>query len=127
MGRNKKPSGGDAAFEVAFYEKVLHFSPDFVEALIVLAELYTREGRFADGLLLDRRLAALRPDDLVIQYNLACSLSLTGDVAGAFQVIKQAVAAGYGDFAHLEKDTDLAGLRNDPAFQEYYRGLTAQG
>jgi len=112
----------DPQFEIVFYENILRHSPDFVEALSALAELYTRAGRHVEGLSLDRRLEQLRPEDPVILYNLACSCSLTGDVAGAFDILRRALDSGYQDLAYLEQDPDLLNLLKDPGFQEYYRG-----
>ena len=122
-----KPVANDPLFENSFYENILKYSPRFIEALIALAELYTKEGLYDKGLELDRRLAELRPEDPVIQYNLACSLSLKGDVAAAFEAVKRAVSHGYEDFTHLEKDEDLVNLLSDPRFQDYYRGLKDSG
>lgn len=123
MAKSKPVQKEDPAFEIAFYENVLRRSPRFIEAMVALAELYTKEGLYDKGLDLDRRLAVLRPDDAVIQYNLACSLSLKGDVPAAFTAMKCALVNGYEDFAHLEKDEDLVNLWSDPGFQDYYRGL----
>jgi tetratricopeptide (TPR) repeat protein len=117
----------DPRFEIAFYENILKYSPRFIEALVALAELYTKEGLHDKGLELDRRLVALRPEDPVIRYNLACSLSLKGDVPAAFEAMKCAFGSGYEDFAHLEKDRDLLNLLSDPGFKDYYRGLRNAG
>lgn len=127
MAKNKTVRKDDPAFEIAFYENVIRNSPGFVEALAALAELYTREGLYDKGLELDRRLAVIRPEDPVILYNLACSLSLKGDIPEALSVLKDAVRQGYEDFAHLEKDKDLMNLFSDPSFQEYYRELKNAG
>ncbi len=110
-------------FEIVFFENVLRHSTDFVEAIAALAELYTKQGLYDKGLELDRRLARLRPDDPVVLYNLACSLSLVGDIAGSFEAVKGAFRAGYEDFSYLEKDRDLLNLFSDAAFQEFYRGV----
>ncbi len=122
MPKNKSVAS-DPAFEIAFYENILKHSPNFIEALVALAELYTKQGSYVKGLALDQRLARLRPDEPVILYNLACSLSLVGDVAGAFEAIKRAIHHGYEDLAHLEKDADLSNLMEDPMFRDYYRGI----
>jgi tetratricopeptide (TPR) repeat protein len=122
-----KPAANDPAFEIGFYENILRHSPNFIEALVALAELYTKQGAYLKGLELDRRLARLRPDDPVIQYNLACSLSLAGDIAGAFEAIKRAIRFGYEDLAYLEQDEDLSNLMQDAAFQDYYRGIKSAG
>lgn len=126
MAKNKRLQA-DPSFEIGFYENVLKHSPGFIEALVALAELYTQQGLYDKGLELDRRLAGLRPDDAVVQYNLACSLSLKGDVPAAFEAMKRALMNGYEDFAHLEKDADLLNLLGDPGFQDYYRGLRSAG
>jgi tetratricopeptide (TPR) repeat protein len=126
MARNK-PVQSDPLFEIAFYENILKHSPRFVEALVALAELYTKEGLYDKGLELDRRLAEIRPEDPVIQYNLACSLSLKGDVPAAFNAMRLALMHGYQDFAYLEKDEDLLNLLSDPGFQDYYRELKNAG
>lgn len=122
MARNRTAKD-DPQFEITFYEGVLKHSPDFVQALSALAGLYTQEGLYAQGLALDRRLTALRPREPVAHYNLACSLSLVGDISGAFDAIKRALEYGYEDFAYLEKDSDLMRLLADPEFQEFYRGV----
>ena len=126
MSKNKRIQS-DPVFEIAFHESVLKNSPCFIEALVALAELYTKEGHYDKGLELDRRLVELRPGDPVIRYNLACSLSLKGDVPSAFEAVKRAVESGYEDFAHLEKDQDLLNLLSDPGFQDYYRELKNAG
>ncbi|MFH0754384.1 MAG: hypothetical protein V2A70_07450 [Candidatus Omnitrophota bacterium] len=123
MAKSRKTVQEDLLFEVAFFEGVLRHSPDFVEAMVALAEIYTLQGEHEKGLKLDQRLAGIRPDDPVILYNLACSLSLMQDVPGAFEIMKRAVACGYDDFRHLEKDQDLMNLLTDDGFQEYYRAL----
>jgi tetratricopeptide (TPR) repeat protein len=121
--KHPKPAKDDHPFEIAFFENVLKHAPDFIEAMVALAELYTKEGLYDKGLVLDRRLAALRPDEPVILYNLACSLSLVNDVTGALEAMKRAVACGYEGFEHLEKDPDLINLLTDSDFQEYYRAV----
>ena len=43
----------------------------------MLGGLYTKQGRIADGLKMDRKLVRLRPDNATAHYNLACSLALS--------------------------------------------------
>src|SRR5213594_62211 len=73
----------DLDIEIRFIEGVVRRAPEFIEALQILGDDYTRRGRFADGLKLDEQLARLRPDDALVHYNLACSYSLTGQFASA--------------------------------------------
>jgi tetratricopeptide (TPR) repeat protein len=119
----KKRSPEDLNFQMAFYEELLRRRPRYVDALIVLGEIYTRKGFFEKGLEVDRRLADLRPDNPIVHYNLACSLSLLGDLASSFEAIKRAVRLGYDDFQYMNRDPDLRNLRCDERFSRFFRQL----
>lgn len=113
----------DADFEIKFYENILRRNPNFVEALTALGDLYTKAGRYEDGLKVDQKLALLQPDDPLVFYNLACSYSLLRQIGNAFDAIKKAIDAGYDNLGYLEKDTDLDNLRHDGKFQKYFELL----
>ena len=106
-------------FEIAFYNGLIAKNPNFVEALVALAELYTVSGMIDHGLTIDERLAQLKPDDPVILYNLACSYSLTNQIDKAYRSMKKAIHCGYADFRHLDRDRDLDNLRQDRRFQKF--------
>jgi tetratricopeptide (TPR) repeat protein len=116
----------DPQFEISFYEKLLARRPNFVEALICLGDLYTREGFLEKGLDVDQRLARLRPDDETVFYNLACSYSLMNDVAASEKAMRRAIALGYRDWDHLARDPDLLNLLNRETFRSYFLGLRAR-
>lgn len=107
-----------ADFEISFFEGLVKESPDFVDALVPLAELYTQKGLHKKALVLDRRLARLKPEDPAVHYNLACSLALIGEKDLAFQALERAIETGYHDFEHLIRDSDLKSLHSDPRFQK---------
>jgi tetratricopeptide (TPR) repeat protein len=117
--RNKRKD-----FEIIFYENLIKLRPNFIQALSCLGDAYTRKGFYQEGLEVDRKLVKLRPEDPVVHYNLACSLSLLGDVEQSFQELKKAVLLGYDDFSYILEDPDLADLRKHPAFKEFYQKLT---
>jgi len=119
----KKRHPEDLDFQMAFYEALLRRRPRYVDALIVLGEIYTRKGLYGKGLEVDRRLSRLRPDNPVVHYNLACSLSLLGDVASSLEAIKRAVHLGYDDFQYMSRDPDLSNLRRDERFGEFVRQM----
>ncbi len=106
-------------FEIAFLEGVLSRRPNYVDAMIPLAEAYTRKGFFEKGLKVDQRLVALRSNDPIVRYNLACSYALAGKTGLAFRAIKCAVSLGYDDFEHLDNDPDLLLLREYLPFCEW--------
>ncbi len=103
-------------FSLEFCALVLNRRPIHTEALELAANHFTALGYFADGLRLDERLAALRPDDPGVLYNLSCSLALTGRRDEAFRQLALAVENGYRDHGHMATDMDLASLRGDERF-----------
>ncbi len=106
-------------FQIRFYEAILRDTPDFIEVLIAIGDLYTHKGMVEKGLQVDLRLSRLRPDDGVVLYNLACSYSLMREIDKAFGAVKLALECGYEDLNYLEVDDDLEHLRQDVRFQEY--------
>jgi tetratricopeptide (TPR) repeat protein len=103
--------------QIGFMEGVVRRDPAFVEALQVLGDDYTKRGRFVAGLRVDEQLAQLRPSDPVVQYNLACSYSLTGNFNQAAAALEKALDLGYRDFKWLARDPDLSDLREHPLYK----------
>jgi tetratricopeptide (TPR) repeat protein len=119
----KKSSTDDIEFQMRFYEELLLRRPDYPEALILLGEIYTRRGNFKKGLEVDRRLSRLKPENPIVHYNLACSLSLVGEVSESLQAIRQAIRLGYDDLQYLTRDPDLTNVRQDARFNELVKEL----
>ena len=113
-------------FEIRFYEGVISRSPNYIEALIPLAELYTKAGLHAKGLEMDKRLAVLCPEDDTVFYNLGCSYALTGDKENALEALEKAVALGYRDSGHLQKDKDLKSLHEEDRYQKLVSRLAGK-
>lgn len=107
-------------FDIRFYEGVLKRSPNYVDALMPLAEAYTRKGLFKKGLQIDRRLSRLCQDDPFVFYNLACSYALVGQRKSALSALKKSIKLGYSDFAHMRKDVDLKIFHGEPAFEKLF-------
>ena len=108
-------------FEVGFFEAVIRGEPDHIGALEALGNAYTRIGRIEDGLRIDRRLVRLLPHNAVAHYNLACSLSLAGEVEEALDALERAIRLGYSDFEYLERDPDLANVRQHRRYRVLIR------
>jgi tetratricopeptide (TPR) repeat protein len=113
----------DPAFEIGFYESILRRDPRYVEVIEILGGLYTKAGRIADGLKMDRRLVRLQPENSTAHYNLACSLALCRRPAAALQSLRQAVNLGYRDFNWILHDPDLESLKRNPRFVELLEQL----
>ncbi|MSU61054.1 MAG: hypothetical protein EXS31_01455 [Pedosphaera sp.] len=108
----------DLDIEIGFLEGVVRRAPEYTEALQVLGDSYTRRGRYPDGLKVDEDLARLIPDDPLVQYNLACSYSLTGSLDLSALALDKALTLGYRDFEWMVGDPDLENLRRDPAYRK---------
>jgi tetratricopeptide (TPR) repeat protein len=74
-------------------------------------------GRYEEGLDVDRELAKRRPEDPGVWYNLGCSYALTGRIDEAFSALRRAIELGYDELAWMQKDEDLASLRDDSRFK----------
>ncbi|MBN3038467.1 MAG: hypothetical protein JW869_03510 [Candidatus Omnitrophica bacterium] len=105
-------------FEISFYESLLKESPDFIDALIALGDVYTKAGCYKKGLEIDLRLSRLRPDDPIVHYNLACSYSLLKMADECIEVLEKAIGLGYREFAYMNSDQDLKFIRKDPRYKE---------
>ena len=101
-------------FELSFLERLAKDNPNFVDALIPLADAYTQRGLYREGLQIDKHLAKIRKNDPIVHYNLACSLALVGEKTKAITALKHAVRLGYHDFEHLKRDKDLEIVRDHP-------------
>lgn len=113
MDRDKK---SDPAFEIGFFESVHRRDPRYPEVIEILGGLYTKVGRIADGLRMDRKMVRLRPGNATAHYNLGCSLALCRRKKEALRSLGRAVELGYDDAVWMAKDPDLEILRNHPDF-----------
>jgi hypothetical protein len=107
----------DLDIEIQFLSGVVNRDPNYVDALQILGDDFTRRGRYRDGLKVDERLALLRPKDSLVQYNLACSYSLTDKVGDALKALERALLLGYRDFKWLAEDPDLQNVRRHPHYE----------
>jgi tetratricopeptide (TPR) repeat protein len=113
---SKEKAHHDPDFEIRFYESVLRREPSYANVVEILGGLYTRQGRIADGLKMDRKLVKLQPGNATAHYNLACSLALSKRKGDALSELKRAVQLGYRDLDWMQQDPDLELLKNHPEF-----------
>ncbi|MEO7412685.1 MAG: hypothetical protein ABIZ81_04950 [Opitutaceae bacterium] len=111
-----KEKNHDPEFDMAFYESVLKRDPAYAEVVEILGGLYTKHGRIADGLKMDRKLVKLQPRNATAHYNLACSLALAKRKSDALRTLRHAVDLGYKDLDWMQQDPDLEDLKDQPGF-----------
>ena len=56
-------------------------------------------------------------------YNAACAHARLGQQDRAVAFLRRAVAGGYRDLAHLQKDPDLGGIREEQGYREVVAAL----
>lgn len=108
----------DPEWEIGFFESIYKRDPRYEDVIAILGGLYTKTGRIADGLKMDRRMVKLCPEDSTARYNLACSLALSERHRDALKVLREAVEIGYADYDWMENDPDLHCLRVYPEFHD---------
>src|SRR5581483_6795095 len=106
----------DPEFDIRFYEAVLRHNSAYAAVIEILGGLYTRQGRIAEGLKMDRKLVKLQPKNPTARYNLACSLALSKRRTAALSALQQAIKLGYRDFDWMQQDPDLDVLRRHPKY-----------
>ncbi|MCX6951551.1 MAG: hypothetical protein NTV51_05110 [Verrucomicrobia bacterium] len=116
----------DHEFEIRFFESVLDRDPSYTEVVEILGGLYTKHGRIADGLKMDRRLVKLQPANATAHYNLACSLALSKRKTDALRSLRNAIELGYRDFDWMQQDPDLEALKAHPDFLALLEQLKPQ-
>lgn len=116
----------DPEFEIGFFETVLRRNRNYTAVIEILAGLYTKQGRIADGLRMDRKLVKLDPTNATAHYNLACSLALVKQNSAALRALRQAIELGYDDYEWMQQDPDLDALKHRPEFVALLEQLKPQ-
>ena len=112
--------------EVEFLEGVRARLPEHPAVVESLGCLYTEMGRYQDGLNADRQMVRMDPASPTAWYNLACSLSLTGQADDAFAALEKAIALGYDDAEWMQDDDDFEPIKKDPRFARLLAQLLAR-
>jgi serine/threonine protein kinase len=106
--------------EIAVYESHVKKVPEDARARVLLANCYAHQGRTEDAKREADMAMALRPDDTMILYNVACVFCLMGKKKEGLDALKRAKETGYRSPTWVRQDPDLALLHGDPEFDELY-------
>lgn len=110
--------------EMYFLEKVAARLPEDEDVLLALGDIYTRAGRYEDGLKVDRLLVKLLPDDASAWYNLGCSLALLNRREESLTTLQRSVELGYQDHEWMSRDSDLRNIRDESDFKSLLKAIT---
>lgn len=106
--------------EIAIFETQLKKTPEDARVRVLLAGNYAEQGRFEDAKREVDLAMALRPDDTMILYNVACTLCSMDKPKDAMVALKKAWEAGYRNPVWTRQDPDLTILHGDPEFERLY-------
>jgi len=105
---------------IAIFETYLKKVPEDARARVLLAGAFAHQGRYEDAKREADMAIALRPDDTMILYNVACVFCLMNNSKDALVALAKAKETGYRDPAWVRHDPDLAILHGDPEFERLY-------
>lgn len=108
--------------ELLMYPRYLAKHPDDARAYMFNAIALIDAGRIEEGKRQGSKAIELSPDDPLMLYNASCFYSSLGEKALAIQALKNAIAAGYGFYEWIKRDTDLENIRGEPEFIELMKG-----
>ncbi len=94
--------------------------PEDARARILLASDYASLQRFEDATREANMAMALRPNDAIVMYNVACTFCELGKKEEALAAIRKAWNAGFRDPQWARRDPDLALIQGDPEFEKLY-------
>jgi hypothetical protein len=92
-------------------------------AIIVEANSRMEKGNHVASAILLEKALALFSADHIIEYNLACAYSLSGQLPEAFERLESAIQHGFTDYNKITTDEDLENLRKD---DNSFSGLIAR-
>jgi tetratricopeptide (TPR) repeat protein len=113
----------DLDIEINFLKGLVNRDYEYIEALQLLGDDYTKRGKFRDGLKIDEQLAKLLPEDSMVFYNLACSYSLTNAINESIVALNKAVILGYSDSEWMDRDPDLNNVKSDNRYNSIRQKL----
>jgi TolB-like protein len=99
--------------------------PEDARGRTLLATDYAHVGREDDALREANLAMALRANDAMVLYNVACVFGQLAQKQMALDAMRKAAAAGWKDADWARQDPDLAILHGDPEFEELLPPSTA--
>ena len=105
---------------VQVLESQLAKVPEDARARVLLAGDYASMNRADDAMHEANMAMALRPNDALVMYNVACCFCELGRKDEGMSALRKAYDAGFRDADWTRRDPDLALLRDDPEFERMY-------
>ncbi len=101
-------------------ENHLKSVPEDARARVLLASGYAATGRREDAIREANLAVALRPNEAIVLYNVACVFCRLGEKPEALEALRKCWNAGYRDSEWARRDTALSLVHGDPEFERLY-------
>jgi serine/threonine protein kinase/cytochrome c-type biogenesis protein CcmH/NrfG len=105
---------------IQVFEKHIQTFPEDPRARVLLATDYASTGRHEDAIREASFALALRPNDAIVAYNVACVYGKMGRKGEAMEAMMRAWNSGWRDQTWTRRDPDLEILHGDPEFDRLY-------
>jgi tetratricopeptide (TPR) repeat protein/uncharacterized protein (DUF2164 family) len=105
---------------IKIYNKYIQFYPADSYGYQMRGLNYFYNGEYDNALKDLKMVVEINPDVPDGYYNLACYYSVTNNAEAAFANLEKAFQLGYNNYDHVEKDTDLNGIRSKPEFNKLF-------
>ncbi len=102
----------------AVLQQQLERVPEDVRARILLGAMLALIGNEEEAVRHLQTAVALRPNEASILYNAACTYGAMKRKSEALEMLKRALAAGYGNLDWMRKDPDLDCVHDEPEFKK---------
>ena len=117
MGADEAERSAATRQAIAAIQSRLELNPDDQRALQLGCGLLVSNGQVEQGLAMARRLLRLAPNDASALYNIICAFANAGRHDEALDLLERRVRMGGLYRQWVERDPDLAGLRDHPRFK----------
>jgi len=101
-----------------FYPRYLSQHPDDARAHIYYAIGLVQAGRLEEAKDELAKALELSPSDPLMTYNAACAYARMGEKRRALDALRIAITTGFEYYEWIERDPDLASIRNEPEYLE---------
>jgi Flp pilus assembly protein TadD len=113
----------DRTFEALVpLERAAQLAPDDIRVHLALGWCYKRTGRLDLAIRSMETALAVEPDEALLQYNLACYLTLAGHKRRALGLLSRALTGDSFYRKLAETETDFDSIRSDPEFKALCQG-----
>jgi TolB-like protein/Flp pilus assembly protein TadD len=104
------------------YPRYLSKHPEDARSHMFYATDLAKAERFEEAKREAAKALELNPSDPLMLYNAACFYARIGEGQLATTALKDAIAAGYTNFAWIKRDPDFESIRSEPGYLELMKG-----